>query len=326
MNILVTGGAGYIGSVLCEELLKENFNVIVLDDLRQGHRCAVPEKASFCCIDICNKDEVDSVFKLFKIDAVLHMAAETVVEYSMTDPQRHFRTNVVGGINLLDTMLKYNVKKCVFSSTAAVYGIPAIVPTDEKQLREPVNAYGESKIMFENILKWAAKAYGMKFVIFRYFNAAGASDLSGEDHKPETHLIPNILKMALGQKKRVSIFGSDYTTKDGTCVRDYLHVLDIAQAHILALNQINNRHGQVFNLGNEKGYSVLDIVKLAEIITKTKIDYHFAPKREGDPPVLIADSQLARKELGWIPKYSNLETIIESSWNWMQKYPDGYKK
>jgi UDP-glucose 4-epimerase len=325
MNLLVTGGAGYIGSILCEELVKDNYRVIVLDNLQQGHRLAVPKNAELVCIDICNKDEVDTIFGHYRIDAVMHLAAETVVESSVTNPKQHFRCNIVGGVNLLDSMIKYDVRKIVFSSSAAVYGSPKNIPICESDPKNPVNAYGDSKLMFENILKWYAKAYSLNYITLRYFNAAGASVLYGEDHNPETHLIPNILKVAFnGNNNPILVYGLDYPTKDGSCIRDYLHVIDIAKAHILALQNIEYLNCNTYNLGNEVGYSVLDVINIARQITGVNIMIKEAPKRIGDPPELIANSKLAREELKWRPQYSKLEGIINSAWQWKIKCPNGY--
>lgn len=325
MDILVTGGAGYVGSIVTEELLREAHKVIVLDNLQQGHKGAVLPEAEFVRVDICDAKALDDVFRRFKIDAVMHMAAETVVEYSITDPKRYFHNNVVGGINLLDTMLKHNAHKFIFSSSAAVYGEPANTPIGEDDPKVPVNSYGESKLMFEHILDWYGKAYGLKHISLRYFNAAGASKRLGEDHQPETHLIPNVLKAALNKNSPVAIFGADYPTKDGSCVRDYVHVVDIARAHHLALERIENLSG-VYNLGNGEGYSVLEVVETARKVTGINISTEVHPKRVGDPAVLVASSSRAKSELGWKPIYPELKNIIESAWNWMSKHPNGYEQ
>ena len=325
MNVLVTGGAGYVGSIITEELLKEGHRIIVLDNLQQGHRDAVPLGVEFMLADICDKETLEEVFRRFKVDAVMHMAAETVVEYSLTDPRRYFQNNVVGGINLLDTMLKHNVRKLIFSSSAAVYGDPQSSPIEEEHPKNPINAYGESKLMFEHILDWYGKAYGLKHICLRYFNAAGASENLGEGHHPETHLIPNVLKAALDGNP-VPVFGTDYPTKDGSCIRDYVHVIDIARAHILALEKLEGLSGRVYNLGNAKGYSVIEVIEAARRVTGVNIPVKPCPRRPGDPAVLVASSNRAKEELGWKPKFSNLEAIIESAWKWIRRHPNGYEQ
>jgi UDP-glucose 4-epimerase len=325
MNILVTGGVGYVGSIVTEELLNKGYKIIILDNLQQGHKEAILPEVEFVLADICEAQALEDVFHRFEIDAVMHMAAETVVEYSMTDPKRYFHNNIVGGINLLDAMLKHEVCKFVFSSSAAVYGDPESIPIEEDHHKLPVNSYGESKLMFERILEWYGKAYGLKHISLRYFNAAGATNLLGEDHHPETHLIPNVLKAALDKNNPVSIFGTDYPTKDGSCVRDYVHVIDIAQAHILALEKIEQLSGRAYNLGNGEGYSVLEVVEAARKATHAEIPVKISPRRAGDPAVLVASSRRAKEELGWSPEFPQLEVIIESAWKWMRKYPKGYE-
>lgn len=324
MNVLVTGGAGYVGSIVAEELLKEGYKVIIVDNLQQGHQEAVLPEVEFIRADIGNFKALDEAFQRFRIDAVMHMAAETVVEYSMTAPGRYFQNNVVGGLNLLEVMLMHNVHRLVFSSSAAVYGEPKTIPIEEDHPKAPTNAYGESKLMFERILQWYGTAYGLKFISLRYFNAAGASLRLGEDHCPETHLIPNVLRVALGQASEVPIFGEDYPTKDGSCVRDYVHVLDIARAHILALNKLDDLSGKVCNLGNGHGYSVNEVLEVARRVTGAEIGKKACARRQGDPAVLVASSELAKSELGWEPKYPRLESIIESAWEWMRMHPNGY--
>jgi len=346
MNILVTGGVGYVGSIVTEELMNKGYRVIILDNLQQGHKEAILPEAEFVLADICEAQALEDAFHRFEIDAVMHMAAETVVEYSMTDPKRYFHNNIVGGINLLDAMLKHGVRKFIFSSSAAVYGEPRTTPIEEDHPKIPVNSYGESKLMFESILEWYGKAYGLKHISLRYFNAAGATKLLGEDHHPETHLIPNVLKAALPDSSRfkvqgsksgsedikhrtlniepVKLFGTDYPTKDGSCVRDYVHVIDIAQAHILALEQIEQLSGRAYNLGNGEGYSVLEVVEAARKVTHAEIPVTISPRRAGDPAVLVASSRRAKEELKWRPKFPDLEAIIESAWKWMKKHPEGY--
>ncbi|RLC62168.1 MAG: UDP-glucose 4-epimerase GalE [Chloroflexi bacterium] len=324
MKILVTGGAGYVGSVVAEELVKQGYEVLVLDNLQQGHREAVPKGAQLIQADICDLEAMKQVCQRHNIYAVMHMAGETVVEYSMTDPRRFFRNNVMGGLTLLEAMLKHNVCRIIFSSSAAVYGKPHITLIKESHSKVPVNSYGETKLMFERILEWYGKAYGLKHVSLRYFNAAGASEMLGEDHRPETHLIPNILKVALDKSSSVNIFGTDYPTKDGTCVRDYVHVVDIARAHVLALKKMDSISGKAYNLGNAGGYSVMEVVEAARRVTGVKIATKIGPRRPGDPAALVASSQLACDELGWKPEFPEIESIIETGWKWLKNHPNGY--
>jgi len=327
MNILVTGAAGYIGSVVTEELIKEGHSVVALDNLGQGHRQAVEPKAVFVQADLVDSEVLDDLFRRYQIEVVMHLAAESLVEHSMTDPGRYFRNNVIYGVNLLDIMLKYGARKLVFSSSAAVYGQPEKIPIEETDQTIPVNPYGESKLIFERILHWYSHAYGLRFISLRYFNAAGATERLGESHDPETHLIPNVLKVALGQQEYIPIFGMDYPTNDGSCIRDYLHVLDIAKAHILALNYLDKSGAnKVYNLGCSEGYSVIEVVETARQVTGAKIPTLIHSRRQGDPAVLIASSKLVKSELGWQPMHSHLETIIESDWQWQKNHPYGYKK
>jgi UDP-glucose 4-epimerase len=324
MSILVTGGAGYVGSVVAETLMKHGYDVVILDNLQQGHREAVPKDVRLIVGDIGDVDILENVFRRFHIEAVMHMAAETVVEYSMTDPKRYFHNNIIGGIALLDTMLKHGVNKLIFSSSASVYGEPQSVPIAETHPKKPVNSYGESKLMFEHILNWYGKAYGLKHISFRYFTAAGASSLLGEDHHPETHLIPNILRAAYHNSRPVEVFGTDYPTKDGSCVRDYVHVVDIARAHILGLEKIKILSGRAYNLGNGEGYSVMEVVATAVKIAGAKLIIKFRPRRAGDPAVLVASADKARNELGWNPEVTAISDIIESAWRWLWSHPNGY--
>ncbi|MFC1950984.1 UDP-glucose 4-epimerase GalE [Chloroflexota bacterium] len=327
MSILVTGAAGYIGSIVTEVLLNNGCYVIGLDNLQQGHSDAVSAVNDFVEADLCDRDLLDDIFKKNNISTVIHMAADTAVEHSMSDPRRFFYTNVVCGINLLDSMLKYGVGKIVFSSTAAVYGVPERVPIVESDVTKPLNAYGESKLMLERILRWYSYAYGQKYISLRYFNAAGASESYGEHHVPETHLIPNVLNVASEQKDCVQIFGTDYNTEDGTCVRDYIHVSDIAEAHLLALRKLDEgSESKTYNLGNGDGYSVKQIVDAARKVTGLDIVVQEGPRRSGDPAILIADSGLIRRELGWQPKHPDLEDIITSAWKWHQSHPNGYSQ
>jgi UDP-glucose 4-epimerase len=323
-TVLVTGGAGYVGSIVVEELLKQGYQVIVLDNLQQGHRDAVPREAELLIGDILDPQCLEGVFQRGTVDAVMHMAAETIVEFSMTDPKRYFQNNVVAGISLLEAMLKHEVGKLIFSSSAAVYGEPQATRIEEEHPRAPVNAYGESKLMFERILDWYGKAYRLKHISLRYFNAAGATESLGEDHRPETHLIPAVLKAALGRDGPFHIFGTDCPTEDGSCIRDYIHVADIAKAHVLALEKVEPLGAGVYNLGNGKGFSVLQVVEAARRVTGLDIPARVSPRRPGDPAVLVASAKRAREELGWKPKFAELEVIIESAWKWAREHPHGY--
>lgn len=329
MNILVTGGAGYIGSICVEELVNQKHSVSVIDNLQEGHREAVHSKAVFYEGNFEDKQLLNNIFNTHKIDAVIHFAAETTVEFSMTDPQLYFINNVVNGVNLLEIMKDSGCKRFIFSSTAATFGEPEYTPIDEKHTQRPINSYGESKLMFEKILDWYHLAYGFKFNAFRYFNAAGASERSGEDHRHESHLIPIVLKTALDVQnnkptKGLKVFGKDYPTKDGTCVRDYIHVADLAKAHILALENLERHPNAKYNMGNGKGFSVLEVIELAKKITGVDIPYEFAKNRPGDPAILVASSDKISMETGWKPDYPSLETIINTAWDWHSRHPKGY--
>ncbi len=324
MTILVTGGAGYIGSICVEELLRQGHEVIVIDNLQEGHREAVCPQATFYEGDIGDKFLLDRLFHDFHIETVMHFAAEATVELSMKDPQIFFETNVAKGLMLLDVMKENGCNKMIFSSTAALFGNPEYVPIDEKHPEQPINAYGESKLMYERILEWYHSAYGLQYNSFRYFNAAGASEALGEAHKKESHLIPIILSTALGQRENLYIFGSDYPTKDGTCVRDYVHVIDIAQAHILGLDNLEKRPKAKYNLGNGVGFTNLEVLKTSEKVSGKIIAFEFTERRMGDPDRLVASSDLAKEELGWKPQFDTLESIIRSAWEWHSKHPDGY--
>lgn len=324
MRLLVTGGAGYIGSICVEILLEQGHEIVVIDNLQEGHREAVLPEAVFYEGDFGDRVLLERIFRGHQIDAVIHFAAETTIEFSMTDPGIYFRNNLVNGITLLDVMREHECDRMIFSSTAATFGEPQYTPIDEKHPQLPINAYGESKLMFEKVLDWYHKAYGLKFNAFRYFNAAGASERLGEAHRHETHLIPVIIQMVLGQRDKLEIFGDDYPSKDGTCIRDYIHVVDLAQAHIKALENLDARPCGKYNLGNGKGFSNLEVLKMVEKVTGKEVSFEFAPRRAGDPAVLVASSKLARKELGWKPQFENLETIVASAWEWHRAHPEGY--
>jgi UDP-glucose 4-epimerase len=322
MNIFVTGGAGYIGSICVEELLNAGHAVTVFDNLSEGHRAAVDPRASFAEGDLMDLPSLALAMAKSKADAVMHFAANALVGESMTNPVKYFRNNVTGGLHLLESMVQTGVKKIVFSSTCATFGTPERVPIDETLPQRPINPYGESKLMFEQMLRWFDEIHGIRHVALRYFNAAGASHRFGEDHRVETHLIPNILKVALGQKESVSVFGTDYPTPDGTCIRDYIHILDLAQAHMLALTSESSAK---YNLGTGGGTSVREVIAACEKVTGRSIRVVEEPRRPGDPARLIASSEKIHSELGWTPKFGSIEPIIESAWKWHLAHPGGYR-
>ena len=325
MNILVTGAAGYIGSICAEVLLARGMNVIALDSLLEGHSAAVPPGAAFCSVDLGNREQIERVFTEHKIDSVMHFAAEALVAKSVKEPSIFYATNVACGVNLLDAMTRHGVRKLIFSSTAATYGEPEIVPIPEDHRKAPINPYGKSKLTFEEILA-DYKAYtGLQYATLRYFNAAGASKERGEHHRLETHLIPRVLDAAVGILPHVDVFGTDYPTPDGTCVRDYIHVLDIADSHVRALIEIDRVSGEAFNVGNSRGYSILEVIDAAERITGRKIPRKLGPRRPGDPAVLVASKDKLKRVLGWEAAHSSLEEIIQSAWEWKQKHPRGYE-
>ncbi len=321
MRIFVVGGAGYIGSICVELLLDEGHEVIVFDNLTEGHRLAVDERAAFIGGDLSRREEIVRALRETKPEAVMHFAANALVGESMENPSKYFRNNVSAGINLLDAMREAGVGRFVFSSTCATFGPPERVPIDETLPQRPINPYGESKLIFEKILRWYDEIHGLKFVSLRYFNAAGATEKFGEDHRCETHLIPNVLKVALGQKPQVEIYGTDYETPDGTCIRDYIHILDLSRAHILALGAAKSAF---YNLGTGGGSSVREVIDVCREVTGHEIPVVEKPRRPGDPPRLIAASEKIKRELGWQPKFENLRAIIESAWHWHQKFPNGY--
>lgn len=324
MNILITGGAGYIGSVCAEVLIDRGHNVIVLDDLSEGHREAVDPRAAFCQVNLHDEVALDTIFRGNPIDAVMHFAALCLVEESVKKPGLYYRANVAAGINLLDAMLRHGVKRFIFSSTAATYGEPETTPIPEEHPTRPINPYGASKLLFERILEEFKVNSGVDYVTMRYFNAAGASQKYGEDHHPETHILPILFEVALGQRPAFQIFGTDYPTADGTCLRDYVHVVDIAEAHAIAVERISQFSGRVFNLGNSRGYSVREVIESVERIASRKISVNTSPRRPGDPASLVASSARARHEIGWMPKYSSLDSVVASAWAWKQRFPKGY--
>jgi UDP-glucose 4-epimerase len=321
MNVFVTGGAGYIGSVCIEELIRAGHHVTAYDNLSEGHASAVDKRALLVQGDLGNEASLAQALLDSKAEAILHFAASALVGESIANPGKYFRNNVANGLKLLDAAVAAGVKKFVFSSTCAVYGVPSRMPMTEDLARHPVNPYGESKLMFEKMLQWYERIHGLKFVAFRYFNAAGASERFGEHHRLETHLIPNVLRVALGQASHCEIFGTDYPTPDGTCVRDYIHIVDLARAHILAIG--TDQHG-FFNLGNGEGYSVREVIQMCEQITGQPIKTLEQMRRHGDPPKLVASAEKAKRELGWKPEFPKLEDIVGSAWRWHKQHPSGY--
>jgi UDP-glucose 4-epimerase len=328
MAILVCGGAGYIGSHMVAALLEKGEEVVILDNFQKGHREAVLGGKLYEG-DLRDRKILDKVFTENNIDAVIDFAADSLVGESVVEPLKYFENNLVGTLSLLHAMKDYGVKYIVFSSTAATYGEPESIPILESDKTFPTNPYGESKLAVEKVLKWCDNAYGIKFTALRYFNAAGAHESSkiGEDHKPESHLIPLILETALGKREKIMIFGDDYKTEDGTCIRDYIHVMDLASAHLLAVDRLRKGgESRIYNLGNGTGFSVKEVIETARKVTGREIKAEIAPRRAGDPAILIASSQKAIEELGWKPKFNSLETIIETAWKWHVSHPNGYEK
>ncbi|WP_003545043.1 UDP-glucose 4-epimerase GalE [Desulfotomaculum nigrificans] len=326
MQILVCGGAGYIGSHAVRELYRAGYEVLVLDNLVKGHREAIGD-IPLVEVDINDKPSLEQVFQKQKIDAVMHFAAYSLVGESVVEPAKYYHNNVLGTLNLMEVMLSYGVKRIIFSSTAAVYGEPVELPITEEHPTRPTNPYGATKLAVEGMLHWFGQAYGLNYVSLRYFNAAGADVAGdiGEDHQPETHLIPLVLQTALGVRPEIKIFGTDYPTPDGTCIRDYIHVTDLANAHLLALEKIINEGGSaIYNLGNGSGFSVREVIQVAQEVTGKLIKVMEAERRPGDPAVLVASSEKIKKELGWQPRYADLKTVISTAWHWHSKHPDGY--
>lgn len=325
MKVLVAGGAGYIGSVCTDLLVQSGYSVVVVDNLSRGHRQAVPSSAKLYCGDIADESFLDQVFRLEKPAAVMHFCALSLVGESVANPITYYQNNVSAGLVLLRVMLAHNVKKLIFSSTAAIFGEPTVVPISENTPTSPVNPYGASKLMFERILSDLGHAYRFRSVSLRYFNAAGATEHHGEDHRPETHLIPIILDVALGKRQKLIVFGNDYPTPDGSCIRDYIHVADLAEAHILALEYLDRIEGaEFFNLGNGQGFSVFEVVAAAEKVTGRSIPLEIGERRPGDPAVLVASSAKIRNTLGWQPRHRDIHEIIESAWRWKLEHPNGY--
>lgn len=321
MKVFVTGGAGYVGSICVEELLHQGNEVVVFDNLSEGHRSSIDPKATFIQGDLNDPKSISLAINTAAPDAVMHFAANALVGESMENPYKYFHNNVYGGLNLLHAMVENGVKRLVFSSTCATFGVPERVPIDEMTPQAPINPYGESKLMFEKILKWFDQIHGLTFVALRYFNVAGASERFGENHRIETHLIPRVLQVALGQLENAQIYGADFPTPDGTCIRDYIHVRDLASAHILALSA---QKSDFFNLGTGGGTSVKEVIDACRKITGHAIPVIEKPRRAGDPPRLVAASEKAHQILGWKPKYENIEVIVETAWRWHKAHPSGY--
>ena len=329
MSVLVLGGAGYIGSHAVYQLIDQGENVVIIDNLETGHRDAVHPKAAFYEGDMRNIDFLRSVFQKETIDAVIHFGANSLVGESMENPLKYFDNNVYGTQVLLKAMVEFDIKKIVFSSSAATYGEPESVPITETMITNPTSTYGETKLTMEKLIKWTEHAHGIKYVSLRYFNVAGARETGeiGEDHRPETHLIPIILQTALGQRPHIMIFGEDYDTPDGTCIRDYVHVEDLINAHLLALNYLNEgNNSDVFNLGSNQGFSVKEMIDTARAVTGKEIPAKIGERRAGDPSILIASSDKAKQKLGWNPTRTSITKIIEDAWNWHSTHPEGYGK
>lgn len=324
MKVLVTGGAGYIGSVVTSQLVETGDTVVVLDNLYQGHRGAVHPEAHFIEGDLADKGLLDRLMAQHRPEAIMHFASNTLVGESVEKPFLYLGENVQNGINLLQAAVNHGVQRFILSSTANLFDDPASMPITEKERIVPGSPYGESKFILERLLHWMDRIYGLRYAALRYFNACGAAspDL-GEDHNPETHLIPLVLQVALGQREKIVIFGDDYDTPDGTCIRDYIHVLDLAQAHILALRTLA-QGSRTYNLGNGRGFSVKEVVETARQVTGHPIPAEIGPRRPGDPDILIAGSESIKRELGWRPQYPDLDEIIDSAWGWHQKHPHGY--
>ena len=327
MRVLVTGGAGYVGSVVVEELVATAAErIVVLDDLSTGHREALFPGVELCVGRIDDRALVVELCRRERIDAAIHLAARSLVAESVADPAGYYESNLLGSLRLLDALREAGVKRFVLSSTAAVYGLPRATPITEDMPTLPVNPYGETKLALEQALKWYARAYGLRYVSLRYFNAAGATERCGEAHDPEKHLIPLVLAAAAGEREAVFVYGADYDTLDGTCVRDYVHVADLADAHVLALEARGDAANRAYNLGSEEGYSVKQVLAAAEDVAGRAIPHVLRDRRPGDPPVLVASARAAREGLGWQPRRATLHRIIEDAWSWRERHPRGYTR
>ncbi len=324
--ILVTGGAGYIGSIVAAQLIEKGYRTVVLDDLSHGHRAAVPREAEFVPGNAGDREVLRKLFAAHRFDAVMHFAAFIEAGESMQAPEKYFRNNSANALGLLEAVIEHKVGRFVFSSTAALYGTPERTPIEETAALHPENAYGESKLLVEQMLAWFHRVHGLRYASLRYFNAAGASGERGEDHLPESHLIPLALHVAQGARKEIAVYGTDYPTPDGTCVRDYVHVSDLASAHLLVLAALRERDKLVYNLGNGRGFSVREVIAAARRVTGHAIPSKDAPRREGDPAVLVASSEKIKGELGWAPRFPELESIVQSAWQWRLEHPRGYEE
>ena len=325
MKVLVTGGAGYIGSIVTEQLIQAGHEVVVYDNLRTGHREAVHPEATFVPGELSDANAVSRTFDQHPVDAVMHFASNTLPAESVSNPFMYIADNVTNGLNIIRAAVDHGVRRFILSSTANLFDQPLRLPIDEDERIIPGSPYGESKYLLERILYWLDQTVGLRFAALRYFNAAGASVTRGEDHQPEHHLIPLVLQVALGQRDSISVFGTDYPTPDGTCVRDYVHVLDLAQAHMLALGSLD-RGSRAYNLGNGQGFSVMQVIDAAREVTGCRIPVVPAPRRPGDPAILIASSERVRRELGWAPRYPDLRAIVETAWIWHREHPHGYRR
>lgn len=323
MKVLVTGGAGYIGSITVEQLVALGEDVVVFDNLYQGHRAAVHPAATFVQGDLADRAAVDALMAQHRPDAIMHFASHTLVGESMQQPFLYLGENITNGLNLLQSAVEHGVGRFILSSTANLFDDPERMPIDEQERIAPGSPYGESKFILERMLYWLERTKGLRYACLRYFNAAGAAETRGEDHSPEMHLIPLVLQVALGQRDKIRIFGDDYPTRDGTCVRDYVHVIDLAQAHILALRALD-QGSRTYNLGNGQGFTVKEVIEMARQITSHPIPAEVVARRPGDPAVLIAGSEKIRRELGWTPRFADLHSIVASAWHWHQTHPRGY--
>jgi UDP-glucose 4-epimerase len=323
-RVLVTGGAGFIGSVVAAQLLDHGYEVVVYDDLSHGHRAAVPPGAKLVVEDLADREALDRLLREHPVDAVMHFAAFIEAGESMREPAKYFRNNTANTLTLLEAVLAWRVPRFVLSSTAAVYGMPERTPIEETDPLRPANAYGESKLLVERMLDWFHRIHGLRYASLRYFNAAGAAGNQGEDHRPESHLIPLALEVALGKRDEIAVYGADYPTRDGTCVRDYIHVADLASAHLLVLEKLKQADKLIYNLGNGLGFTVREVIDTVRRVTRHPVPAREAERRPGDPAVLVASSEKIKRELAWTAQFPDLEVIVRSAWEWRRAHPGGY--